>query len=240
MSYPARRSFCFTGDEIDSARENFRTWHQFVRRREAEMIFSLFPNHRFTFALELGAGDGGQSMAIVHFCKKLICTELSEEGNLNIGRFAERKLADVEYRLCNAQDLSEFKSDSFDLIFSSNVLEHVEDFCRCLKECTRVLHPQGIMIHIMPGRAWKSFNYFLSLVRYRRKPGIHGISKSHLYEWYKFGPRVWEKRFADLDLVLAGRVGLPFYVGHGNKFIAITKLGNLMGLSASFAYVLHK
>ena len=44
----------------------------------------------------------------------------------------------------------EFPDDSFDIIFSSNVLEHVEDIKTAFAEMKRVLRPEGIMIHTMP------------------------------------------------------------------------------------------
>ena len=44
----------------------------------------------------------------------------------------------------------EFDDNSFDVIFSSNVLEHIEELPAALEEMKRVLKPQGIMVHTMP------------------------------------------------------------------------------------------
>jgi len=44
----------------------------------------------------------------------------------------------------------EFDDESFDIIFSSNVLEHMVDLPIGLGEMKRVLKPGGIMIHTMP------------------------------------------------------------------------------------------
>lgn len=44
----------------------------------------------------------------------------------------------------------EFDDDSFDVVFSSNVMEHVVDLSKGLVEMKRVLKPGGIMIHTMP------------------------------------------------------------------------------------------
>lgn len=43
-----------------------------------------------------------------------------------------------------------FADDSFDVIISINVLEHVDDLYHTLRECQRVLHPQGVMLFHFP------------------------------------------------------------------------------------------
>lgn len=49
----------------------------------------------------------------------------------------------------NSTQLS-FADDSFDVIFSSNVLEHIPPIDAAIREMKRVLKPGGIMIHTMP------------------------------------------------------------------------------------------
>ena len=44
----------------------------------------------------------------------------------------------------------EFEDGSFDVIFSSNVLEHVEDVSAALVQMKRLLKPDGFMVHSMP------------------------------------------------------------------------------------------
>ena len=127
----------------------------------------------------------------------------------------------------------------FDLIFSSNMLEHVHNVDKCLQECHRVLKRDGIMLHTMPGCWWKTANTLCSLLKSHR-PKIHGVSSSHLREWWVFGRRAWIKRFQANGLVVEKCVGLPFYVGHGNSFIPIIKLGNVVNCSASYLYAVRK
>lgn len=40
-------------------------------------------------------------------------------------------------------------------------------------------------------------------------------------------------------LRLERAVALPFYVGHGNRYIPIIKAGNRLGLSACYLYILR-
>ena len=134
------KKFMFTRNEIEVHKIDCREWHNFVRRREAEMIFSRFFGIKFGQALELGAGNGGQSVIIAKYCDKLICTEKDEKNHTwaDGKTILNRETANVEYRLCDAQDLSQFDDNMFDLIFSSNMLEHVLDVNKCLTECRRV------------------------------------------------------------------------------------------------------
>jgi len=234
------RRFNFTSAEIDAHKSDRRTWSEFVRRHEANITFSLFPDTEFSLALELGAGNGAQSVTIAKYCKRLICTELDEQSYSWLGEsILDRDLPNVDYRLCDAQDLSQFEDKTFDLVFSSNMLEHIPDVDRCLSECKRVLKDDGLMLHTMPSRWWKAFSFSLSLAKLRR-PGVHGVSSNSVAEFSRFGRRVWKSKFQANGFRVDETVALPFYVGHGNTFIWIIKAGNLLHLPASFLYIVRK
>jgi SAM-dependent methyltransferase len=234
------KKLMFTPQEIDAHKSDRKEWHNFVRRREAEITFSMFPEVRFHLALELGAGDGGQSATISQYCDKLVCTEKDERSHAWLGQtILQRKMPNVEYRLCDAQDLSQFADGMFDLVFSSNMLEHIPDVDECLTECRRVLRDDGLMLHTMPSRWWKVFSSALHIVRLR-PPGIHGVSTSHWGELRAFGLSAWKKRIESNALMVVEVIGLPFYVGHGNSFIPIIKAGNSASMSASYLYVVRK
>lgn len=234
------KKLMFTPQEIDAHKSDRKEWHDFVRSREAEMAFFMVPEVRFHVALELGAGDGGQSATISRYCDKLICTEKDETSHAWLGEtILQREMPNVEYGLCDAQDLSQFADGTFDLIFSSNMLEHIPDVDACLTECRRVLKDDGLMLHTMPSRWWKVFSSGLNVVRLRR-PGIHGASASHWEELRAFGLSAWKKRIESNALKVVEVIGLPFYVGHGNSFIPIIKAGNSASISASHLYVVRK
>jgi ubiquinone/menaquinone biosynthesis C-methylase UbiE len=60
------------------------------------------------------------------------------------------------------------RSESVDLIFSSNVLEHVTDLPGLLADMRRVLKKDGIAIHILPSptwRLWTSICYYLRVLK---------------------------------------------------------------------------
>jgi 2-polyprenyl-3-methyl-5-hydroxy-6-metoxy-1,4-benzoquinol methylase len=226
--------FSFAAEEINSASVDADTWLAFVRRREAEMLFSSLGDTKFRSGLELGAGDGGQSTTIARYCEHLTCTELDEQ------RMVPRDISNVTYRICNAEDLSCFDDASFDLVFASNMIEHLQHYEKCFEECKRVLVDDGIMIFAVPNRVWKIFNNVLCAFACFRPPPLHGAGRGHLQEMIRFGPKRWEKKFRSANLKILKRFKLPFYFGHGNRFLPILKLGNRLGLSASAAFVLGK
>lgn len=217
------------------------TWHSFVRRREFELVMQEFPSEKlFENALELGAGDGGQSETIAKYCRRLTCTELDEFGTNLIGAFSARNIPNVEYQLCDARDLSRFSDASFDFVFSSNMLEHVEGVEQCLRECARVLGPGGVMVHTMPSRYWKFWNTAVSVGVHRSRPQIHALSATHLEEWRVFGVSAWKRQFRNAGLVVTKVLGLPFYFGHGPSPRSLIKLGNALGWYGSVAYFSEK
>jgi ubiquinone/menaquinone biosynthesis C-methylase UbiE len=231
------RKFSFNSEEIDAHISSQKEWYIFVRQREVEMAFSLFSKIKFPLALELGAGNGVQSETIAKHSKQLICTEIDEKSYSWLGQsLLDRKLANVEYRICDAQDLSQFGDKSFDLIYSSNMLEHIPDLHKCLAECRRVLKDGGIMLHTMPNLWWKTSTLVLSLGRI----GVHGVSSNHLSEFHAFGYKTWISKFQKNGLWVSEVVGFPFYAGRGNSFIQIIKVGNLMKIPASYLYIVNK
>lgn len=240
MTLNVRFKYNFSATEIEAASKSAAIWHEFVRRREFEMLMNALGISRFRDALELGAGDGGQSVTISRYCDRLICTELCESDAERNAHFRARIGPNVQYVVHDAQDLSAFADNSFDLVFSSNMLEHVADPLRCLKECRRVLRPEGVMIHTMPTRTWKLFNFALHLVRYWSLPGVHGVSETHWQEFGAFGSHHWRSHFKASGLLLVAAIRLPFYVGHSNSFLPIIKAGNRLKWSATVGYVLRK
>jgi SAM-dependent methyltransferase len=141
------------------------SWHHFLRLRDLHQILDgtgIDPDSR---VLELGAGDGVQTSALRERFAEVVPMDIAPSG-------------DVEgLVVADAQDLP-FDDDYFDVIFSSNVLEHIEDIDKGLAEMKRVLVPGGIMVHSMPTGFWKIIQVFgrpiASAVRIIRRlmPGV--------------------------------------------------------------------
>jgi len=120
------------------------------RKRELGLIFSKCPERLFQEALELGAGDGFQSGLLTRYASKIISTDLNPD--ILKGQNGDS----IEYRICNAEEIDKiFDRGVFDLVFSSNLLEHLPDPGRALDAIYNVLKDNGITIHVMPNPFWK-------------------------------------------------------------------------------------
>ena len=125
-----------------------------LRRREIDAVFQQVPEETFDEALELGAGDGLQGPLLARYAKRVLCTDLNDE---RLRRVDDPKVA---YGVCDADDLP-YESGRFDLVYSSNLLEHLPDPARALSEMSRVLRDDGVMVHIVPNRFWKVLHLVL-------------------------------------------------------------------------------
>ncbi len=96
--------------------------------------------------LEIGGGSGFQASVVASWGFQLMSIDLPERP------FPKPYLFPVQdYDGVNIPAPAE----SFDLIFSSNVLEHVSRLPPLLAEMRRVLRPRGLAIHILPTPAWR-------------------------------------------------------------------------------------
>ena len=130
--------------------------HRF-RSRQFDRIFGACPAHAFPRGLEIGAGDGYQSRLLATRVSALTCTELNER------RLQPTPVEGITYRICDAERIDDyFPPQTFDLVFSSNLLEHLPDVHSCLLRVKSCLRDDGISIHCMPNVVWKSCNILLA------------------------------------------------------------------------------
>ncbi len=125
-------------------------WLHGYRTREIAIIFGQCPDGLFATGLELGAGDGFQSELLLKYVGRLVATDI----NPAILRLPAHDC--VEYQALDAEDVGDhFAPGSFDLVFSSNLLEHLPAPERALAGVQRVLRDDGVTIHIVPSPFWK-------------------------------------------------------------------------------------
>jgi SAM-dependent methyltransferase len=117
-------------------------------------IFHGVPEKAFDRCLELGAGDGYGSTLIARHARVLVSTEI------RVGRLREPPLGSTHYAVCDAE-LLPFEPATFDLIFSSHLLEHLPDLSRALAEMRAALREDGVMLHLVPSRLWKLLDFGL-------------------------------------------------------------------------------
>ena len=118
-------------------------WHHFLRLRDLRQIVDEMPMTGVSRVLELGAGDGVQTAALRELFSQVVPIDIAPSGQV------------PGMVMADASKLP-FADGYFDLVFSSNVLEHVSQLEESLNEMKRVLAPNGIMIHSMPTTTWKA------------------------------------------------------------------------------------
>lgn len=142
-------------------KKDFETIHHevsmkdYIRKYEIDKTLEGFCENHFDNALELGCGNGMYSKYLAFYCKKLTAMEYNER------RLSAKSDEKITFVVGDAQDLSKFGDNEMDLIFSSNLIEHLSDIDSCLAECRRVIKAEGQIIHTVPNRTWKFFHLLL-------------------------------------------------------------------------------
>lgn len=96
--------------------------------------------------LELGAGDGWQASILARHGFTVTA--------IDVASVAAGATQYAPVTLYDGRTLP-FPDASFDAVYSSNVLEHVEDFDRIQAELARVLTAEGVAVHCVPSATWR-------------------------------------------------------------------------------------
>jgi SAM-dependent methyltransferase len=115
-----------------------------IRAAEIETIVAQFPAG--ARVLEIGAGTGRQALEVRRLGFDVEAIEI-RDSNYNQDRLFP--ITDYDGRRIP------FADASFDVVFSSNVLEHVRDLGQLEAEIKRVLRPGGICVHVLPTHVWR-------------------------------------------------------------------------------------
>jgi SAM-dependent methyltransferase len=123
-----------------------RKYVQKVLRRE----LSARNRERFSALLDLGCGDGNNSVWLKEFAENLYSSDY------NMVRLA-RARALVPGSMIFLADVLRYPAadDSFDCIFFNHVLEHIPEDLGALREVRRILKPGGLLVLGIPNEgAW--------------------------------------------------------------------------------------
>ncbi len=168
-----------------------------LRAAEADRLARyLRPGARL---LEIGAGTGQQAKAMAARGFHVEAIDLPQSYYAGAREFP---ITDYDGRRIPFPDMS------FDIVFSSSVLEHVSDLAQLNGEIKRVLKPGGYCIHVMPTHAWRfwtTLSEFPSALQFawtrRRELLPAGDLRRALHTWlrvcYRFARCFVQKRHGE-------------------------------------------
>lgn len=118
-----------------------------IRDFELDRLIRLIPPpSTHPRLLEVGAGTGQQSARLAALGYSVTAIDLP---NSVYKHQRIHPIIDYDGRTLPAKD------GSIDVIYTSNVLEHVQNLASLLQEFQRVLAPNGIAIHVLPTTTWR-------------------------------------------------------------------------------------
>lgn len=132
-----------------------------IRAHELARTLKFFPpvGEGICNLLEIGAGTGQQAAQLAALGYAVTAIDLPSSA------YAKQRVhpvLDYDGRHVPASDAS------MDVVFSSNVLEHVVEVDSLLQETARVLTPAGIAIHVLPTTTWRlltTLTYYPGLLK---------------------------------------------------------------------------
>ena len=122
----------------------------FAKVRLAELLQAENAIHRYAgrpcCLLEMGAGAGWQARALSEKGYEVEAIDIPTSNHAGA-----RIWPVVDFDGCSIP----YPANSFDAVFSSNVLEHVEKLDTLDRDIERVLRPGGYAIHFVPTPTWR-------------------------------------------------------------------------------------
>jgi SAM-dependent methyltransferase len=145
--------------------------------------------------LDLGCGDGSFTAALAPNVAEVVGAEVAEAAV----RRARRRHPALAFELVPLDGPLPFAGGAFDLVWSTEVIEHVADTARWLSEVRRVLAPAGRLLLTTPnhGRLRLAVG---GIERYSEPLGDH----LHLYSRRSLEQVLAEFGFARVELRTAG------------------------------------
>jgi len=125
---------------------------QALRQAEFAVVAPYLPAG--TRVLELGGGNGYQASLLAARGCDVVSLDVEVDEDSPHRHFDVMAYDGVHIP---------FPDHDFDVIFSSHVLEHVQQLPELMAEMQRVLRPGGVAVHIMPTTVWR---FWTSLAHY--------------------------------------------------------------------------
>jgi ubiquinone/menaquinone biosynthesis C-methylase UbiE len=144
-----------------SSKTKIEAYQQVIRDWEWDSISNYIKqNSKF---LDVGCGAGYAMLKAQKDRNCIVGGIDPNPGAHGVGRFLKELVESPEIKQGFAENLP-FENEIFDVVYSSHVLEHVNDEQKSLQEMKRVLKNDGVLIIGMPTAAMAWINLFSSIV----------------------------------------------------------------------------
>lgn len=149
----------------------------------------------FKKALNLGTGEGDYDPMIAQKCTNLVSCDINE-NDINFAKSLNSSLQNVEYKVENALDLT-FPENSFDMLVSVDVMEHVGKPERMTEEIGRILNKNGLAFITFPQIhfpwTYDPINRILSFFTKKKiSQGAYAFGHEYLVDGEKF--KAWAEK----------------------------------------------
>lgn len=191
--------------------------------------------------LEVGCGEGANlvNLKTMGFEGELIGVD-SSIAKID---FAKRQVLGAKFRLANAYRLP-FNSQQFALVFAKNLLHHLADPKRAIREMTRVCRAGG-KVMIFEGNGRNIFNFFFAHLFLAEKKGIESTPEN-------LENLITEEKFLSIDKVFLSEpfnffrvlfhyhFGLPGLVRCGKFWLMSDKFFSRLMPKSQYGYIIIK
>ncbi|MBI2596242.1 class I SAM-dependent methyltransferase [Candidatus Daviesbacteria bacterium] len=148
-------------------------------RKDTDIWYKNLLNKKMVI-LDAGCGSGQHSNLAAKYVKKIIGID-NQQSNIKIAQTdaKNKKINNVEFILGNLEKKISLQSGSVNLAILFDILEHIINRQKFLKEIKRLLKNKGIVLVVIPNNetSWKKF---------QRKYGIKSFSDpDHKIEYTK-------------------------------------------------------
>ncbi len=180
---------------------------KYIHMGRLKKIMSLIPKRKNIKILDAGCGEG-----------QLLSMISKKFGSLNLKLYgtdittislksAKKRIKNTKFSLQDLRNL-DYKDEFFDIIICTEVIEHIPEYKKVLKELKRVLKKVGTLIISFPNEfLWTISRFFL-----RRKPIRE---PGHVNS---FSPK---KIIKEVNLKVKKRINIPFELP---SFLALTRI----------------
>ena len=134
--------------------DNFYKKSSEIERSYKIYLRNLIPNEKKLKILDIGSGTGLNASILKKRGHDLTCIDFSKEAIKKI------KLKGFKAHLMNIEDGKRFKEKTFDVLFCSEVIEHLEDTDFFFKEAHRVLKKGGSLYLSTPNSSFWVFRIY--------------------------------------------------------------------------------